>query len=148
MSNSEGLSGSVASAAGSFIGTTISSIAGAVRTHRYIDALLSTSAQRRQTTMSDLVEGREYSEIQWQRAMAEERARAEADWAVESVLTEEEKQIKDEIAAARRGLMHSPRSVSHYGGGRPADNKLWWIIGLGGLGLIVGTTFLISKAGD
>jgi hypothetical protein len=138
------LGSDTASGVVSFIGTTATSIINLVKTNRAIDAALSAAAYGRQSTMSYLVEGQEYSQYQAQREMEEARAQAEADWAVESALRDQEKQIEGEIAAARRELLSS-RPIATYGGGRPGDNTLWWIIGLGGLGLVVGATFLISK---
>jgi hypothetical protein len=131
-----------------FIGTTATSIINLITTRRAVDANLSLSAYGRQTTMSNLVEGQEYSQYQRQMAMEEARAQAEVDWAVESALREKEKQVQEEIAATYGEMLHTPRPVATYGEGRPTDDKLWWILGIGGLGLVVGATFLISKAGD
>jgi len=141
---SSGLSGT-ASDIFSAAGSTVTSIINLVKTHRTVDANLSLAAYGRQTTMSGLVEGQQYSQLQYERALEETRAQAEANWAVESAFREQEKQIEGEISAARREMLYSPRTVSKYGAGRPSDNTLWWIIGVGGLGLVVGATFLISK---
>ena len=145
--NGSGGLGSTGSSIASFIGTTATSIINLVRTHRTVDANLSLAAYGRQTTMSDLVAGQEYSQYEMQRAMEEARAQAALDWEAESILREQEKQIEDEIAATRRDLASAgARPVSTYGGGRPIDTKLWWMLGIGGLGLVVGATFLISRS--
>ena len=141
------LGSDTASGVMSFIGSTATSIINMITSRRAVDATLSATAYGRQRTMSSLVEGQEYSQYQSQRIMEETRAQAELDWAIESTLREQEKQIEDEMTAVRRELLYGgSRPVSTYGGDRPTDSKLWWIVGLGGLGLVVGATFLVSRS--
>lgn len=139
--------GSVASGVVGAVGGAISSIAGAILDYRAIGYQQEITGAVRQRGMASVVEQEEYR--RWQEQLDSEVARAEAEArsAAEGALQEQEEQIQREILSLRTSRLREHAGVAH-GAGRTVGPLLWWVLGLGGVGVAIGAAVLLSRAGD
>jgi len=104
-------------------------------------------ARQREASVSALLEGVEYDRMNQQMLEQERLAQGQATQAVNQAIRAEEKAIEGAIVGQREEALRQELAARGltYGVGRDTSSTVMWVVGLGGLALVLGGVYFVAK---